>query len=78
MMQHSDIEKHLSVVCRLIDHFNELEGRRKERSDGMNFKRRKAVKLKAGINCLPMSTLLLAQLIQVLKCIMLERIKSRI
>lgn len=78
MMQCSDIKKHPSVVCRLIDYFNELEGRRKEKSDGMNFKRRKAVKLKAGINCLSMSTLLVAQLIQVLKSIMLERIKSRI
>ena len=65
MMQRSDIEKHLSVVCRLINHFNELEGRRKEKSDGMNFKRRKVVRLKAGINCLSMSTLILAQLIQV-------------
>ena len=65
MMQRSDIEKHLSVVCILINHFNEWEGRRKEKSEGMNFKRRKAVKMKAGIHCLSMSTLLLAQLIQV-------------
>lgn len=43
----------------------------------MNFKEEKAVKLKAGINCLSMSTLLVAQLIQVLKSMMLERIKSR-